>query len=336
MAKRIAAIDIGTVTCRMLIADASFDAEHGRIEIDEKDKMYEITNLGEGVDATHMLKPEAISRAVSALEGFKAVIDSYGKTDQPVEDIVVVATSASRDASNSADFISELERIGLQISIIAGSVEASLSFVGATNAFSSKKCMVVDVGGGSTEVSFGSSGSSPVASRSFNVGCRRVTDRFLKSDIPTPGEMESARAWIKGEMGVWISSSVRELDAYLDAEHMPAAPQCEPLCMIAVAGTATTAVSIRDSMEVYDSERVNGAHVTLAELQGITGYLASLSNSEREHVIGLDPKRAPVIVGGMLILEETMKAAHVDGFIVSESGILAGMVCMAYNSAAKP
>lgn len=302
---RYAAIDIGTVTCRMLVVDVGESGLH------ELTREYIITNLGEGVDATGELKPEAMERVVRAIDGFLAVRDSLSTPDHPVIRTVAVATSAARDARNAADFAARLRERGIELSVIPGSREAALSFSGASIDFSGERLMVVDVGGGSTEVVMGVGGAEPVCAHSFNVGCRRVTEKFLASDPPAPEELARARAWIHEKMASWFVEQSKEA---ADLERV-----------VAVAGTATTVVSIRDRMEAYDSSRVHKARVSRQELLEVYERLAALPLSARKQVVGLDPKRAPVMVAGLLILLEVLDFAGIDAFTVSETDILHGI-----------
>lgn len=302
---RYAAIDIGTVTCRMLVVDV------GESGLRELTREYVITNLGEGVDATGELKPEAMERVVRAIDGFLAVRDSLSTSDHPVIRTVAVATSAARDARNAADFAARLRERGIELSVIPGSREAALSFSGASIDFSGERLMVVDVGGGSTEVVMGVGGAEPVCAHSFNVGCRRVTEKFLASDPPAPEELARARAWIHEKMASWFVEQSKEA---ADLERV-----------VAVAGTATTVVSIRDRMEAYDSSRVHKARVSRQELLEVYERLAALPLSARKQVVGLDPKRAPVMVAGLLILLEVLDFAGIDAFTVSETDILHGI-----------
>lgn len=302
---RYAAIDIGTVTCRMLVVDVGESGLH------ELTREYAITNLGEGVDATGELKPEAIDRVVRAIDGFLAVRDSLATPDHPVVRTVAVATSAARDARNAVDFAARLRERDIELSVIPGSREAALSFSGASIDFSGERLMVVDVGGGSTEVIMGTGGAEPLCAHSFNVGCRRVTEKFLASDPPAPEELARARAWIREQMASWFADQAKEA---ADLERV-----------VAVAGTATTVVSIRDRMETYDSSRVHKARVSRQELLEVYERLAALSLSKRMQVVGLDPKRAPVMVAGLLILLEVLDFAGIDAFTVSETDILHGI-----------
>ena len=302
---RYAAIDIGTVTCRMLVVDADESGLH------ELMREYAITNLGEGVDATGELKPEAIDRVVRAIDGFLAVRDSLSTPDHPVVRTVAVATSAARDARNAADFAARLRERGIELSVIPGSREAALSFSGASIDFPGERLMVVDVGGGSTEVVMGTGGAEPLCAHSFNVGCRRVTEKFLASDPPALEELARARAWIREQMASWFADQAKEA-ASLER-------------VVAVAGTATTVVSIRERMETYDSSRVHKARVSRQDLLEVYERLAALPLSERMQVVGLDSKRAPVMVAGLLILFEVLDFAGIDAFTVSETDILHGI-----------
>ena len=302
---RYAAIDIGTVTCRMLVVDGGESGLH------ELTREYAITTLGEGVDATGELKPEAMERVVRAIDGFLAVRDSLSTPDHPVIRTVAVATSAARDARNAADFAARLRERGIELSVIPGAREAALSFSGASIDFLRERLMGVDVGGGSTEGGMGLGGVEPVCAHSFNVGCRRVTEKFLASDPPAPEELARARAWIHEKMASWFAEQSKEA---ADLERV-----------VAVAGTATTVVSIRDRMEAYDSSRVHKARVSRQDLLEVYERLAALPLSERKQVVGLDPKRAPVMVAGLLILLEVLDFAGVDAFTVSETDILHGI-----------
>ncbi len=314
---RFAAIDIGTVTCRLLIADAfreDLANDDTAICVSNIAKEYAVTNLGEGVDATRRLKSEAIERVCEVLSGFVRMIEACSDNEHPICRVSVMSTSAARDAQNSSEFVERLAGLGLSLDVIPGSKEAALSFSGATIKQAGVPAMVVDVGGGSAEVAIGIGGGQPMSSKSFDVGCRRVTERFFASDPPSPEEIDSARKWMREQFEQWFST--------------PQVKECmasDPM-MIAVAGTATSAVSIRERMRVYDPERVDGAIVALDELRSITEMLASMPVSARENVVGLDPRRAPVIVAGMVILEEIMLAARRELFMASETDILDGMI----------
>ncbi len=305
MSERFAAIDIGTVTCRMLVADV----EDGRLV--ERAKEYAITNLGEGVDATGELKCEAMQRVAHTIDRYLSVRDALIDANHPSIKTIVMATSASRDARNADEFRQLLAQRGIELAVIPGKREAALSFAGASCEFAGERIMVVDIGGGSTEVIVGEAGRRPDAARSFDIGCRRVTDRFIFADPPAKEEMCAARAWIRESMAAYFEELAQT--GRVDR-------------VVAVAGTATSVVSIRERMERYDSTRVHKARVSLEELRQVTELLSSCTLAQREQVVGLDPKRAPVITAGMLILEEVLGLAGATSFTASESDILQGMI----------
>ena len=297
----------------MLVADVDAAGK-----ITELTCEYAITNLGEGVDATGRLKPEAIARVVSTVKGFLAVRDSFITDDCPHIDTIAIATSASRDAENADEFVDALRRIGVELTVIPGEREAALSFAGASCDFAGEELMVVDIGGGSTEVVVGPAQGSPRWAHSFNIGCRRVTERFLAGNPPTESELMEARAWIREEM--------RELFSQAKAEAENSAADFAPFRLTAVAGTATTIVTVRDGITEYDSKLVHKQQVTRAELDGQYDELRTMTTEARQQVPGLDPGRAPVIVAGLLIMQAVMDLAGVRAFTVSETDILHGII----------
>lgn len=303
---RYAAIDIGTVTCRMLVADID---EEGLLR--ELDREYAITNLGEGVDASGVLRPEAMSRVLDAVARYQEVLSGFERSGRPVQ-VTAVATSAARDARNAGEFERLLAERGIELSVIPGAREAALSFAGASCDFLGERLLVVDIGGGSTEAVAGRAGGDPVRARSFDIGCRRVTEKFLASDPPSGQELERARQWTREGMRPFFEE-LRASGFFLDR-------------LVAVAGTATTVVAVRERMRVYDTARVHKALVTRADLDAVSERLQSVALSERERIVGLDPGRAPVIVAGMVILQTVLDLAGVDSFTVSESDILHGIV----------
>lgn len=304
---RYAAIDIGTVTCRLLVADVTAD---GRLH--ELAKGYKITNLGEGVDATGVLKAEAMQRVAAAVGQFQQTIASLATPQCPRIPTTAVATSASRDARNAGEFAALLAGLGLTLAVIPGEREAQLSFLGASCGFEGEQVIVVDVGGGSTELVAGTAGRAPLRMRSFNVGCRRATEKFLPSDPPAGEEVSRARAWVRDTLAPFFSD-LRETGF-------------SPQRLIAVAGTATSVVSVHEGMAVYDSARVHRYVVSREALDGVRRCLASLPLAERRGVAGLDPGRAPVIVAGLVILEEVLDLAGCGSFTASESDILQGII----------
>lgn len=303
---RYGALDIGTVTCRLLVADV----EDGRII--DVDKEYAITDLGVGVDATGRLSEAAIERVLACVDRYLEVLARYDTPEHPVRRLIAMATSASRDAANGPEFAARLAERGVTLAVIPGSREAQLTFLGASSDFPGENLLVVDIGGGSTEVVAGRFGEDPIASHSFNIGCRRVTERFFRDDPPTAGQMDAARQWIRETMAPYFEGLATAGFA-IDR-------------VVAVAGTATSVVSIREAMEVYDSSRVHKAVVAAGELAAIEERLAAEPLEERKTTVGLDPKRAGVIVAGFVILEEVLALAGADAYTASESDILHGMI----------
>lgn len=329
---RYAAIDIGTVTCRLLVADVLDDAS-----IREVRRETVICNLGKGVDETGRLEAASIERVGTAIEGFVKVmgelgssatgegesagaagvpgnVPEAGSTSQPSSPfpVKVVATSASRDAENADEFRARLAQAGLELNIVPGEREAALSFAGASSAFAGERVVVLDIGGGSTEIIAGQAGAEPDRARSFNVGCRRVTERFFHNDPPSARDLDEARTWIDAEFTPYLDElrSASLLDGRV----------------VAVAGTATSVVSMREQMAVYDSSRVHKATVNRADVDELLDRLSRMTCDERRVIVGLDPGRAPVIVAGLLILERIMELAEVDTFTVSECDILHGII----------
>ena len=307
VAGRYAAIDIGTVTCRMLVADV--DAAGA---IQEVDREYAITNLGEGVDATGVLAPAAILRTVETVGGYCAVRDRLAEQGAPIVKTVAVATSASRDAENSDEFVQRLAKLGVVLSVIPGSKEAGLSFSGASCDFPGQDLMVVDIGGGSTEMVVGRAGQAPAWAHSFDIGCRRVTEKFIRTDPPASDELDRAREWVSQQLARRLGEAGKA--------------GITPERLVAVAGTATTVVAVRDQMRVYDSTKVHKALVTRQQLDRQYAELAAMPLEQRSQVVGLDPGRAPVIVAGLVIMQAVMDAVGVDGFTVSETDILHGII----------
>ena len=305
-AGRYAAIDIGTVTCRMLVADVDASGLH------ELDREYVITNLGEGVNASGVLKPQAMERVAKAVDDFQRVLARFRTAEHPSIETVAMATSAARDARNAEEFAALLAAHGVTLAVIPGQREAALSFRGASSDFAGEGLLVVDVGGGSTEVVAGRAGADPFMSHSFDIGCRRLTERFFSADPPTDRELAQARAWVRADMEPFFA-------AVRTAGFVPGR-------LVAVAGTATSVVSIHERMEVYDAARVHKTVVSRAVLDEVCARLRSCTLEERKQVVGLDPGRAPVIVAGLVILQEVLDLAGVGSFTVSETDILHGMI----------
>lgn len=301
-----AAIDIGTVTCRLLVCKIEQGVQRELV------RECRIVNLGIGVSKMGILQEDAIERVVSCVKDYCELVRTIAQKEE-VSSIPIgaVATSASRDACNACELASRLHELGVDLLVIPGEVEADLSFRGASAEFSGEQLVVVDVGGGSTEVIFGSAQAGVVFSHSFNIGCRRITEKFLASDPPRIEELARAKKFITDEL------------------HSVLGIKFERFCpdrVVAVAGTATSVVSVDEAMEVYDSSRVHKTVVSRETLSRVATMLAALPEEERKRVVGLEPKRAGVIVAGMLILECVLDVLDQDSFTVSESDILQGII----------
>jgi exopolyphosphatase / guanosine-5'-triphosphate,3'-diphosphate pyrophosphatase len=302
-----AAIDIGTVSTRLLVADVEGES------IREIVRHTCITHLGKGLGTTGRLSPEGVEAVFSVVSGFVEEARGLG-----VGEFAVAATSASRDAEDGPEFIAGLAALGIEPHVIAGSREAFLSFRGATTGLSEESVLVCDLGGGSTELILGSSvaggeGAEAAvhidAARSIDCGSRRVTDRFLLADPPTAAELEEARGWVTEEFRPYF-------DGLKD----------QPRSLVALAGTATTLSAISRGLVEYDPAEVHGSCLTGADLAGLRDELSLLTLEERKKVPGLDPARAGVIVAGALILETILALSGLDSAIVSEHDILYGLL----------
>lgn len=303
---RKAAIDIGTVTTRLLIADVSGS------RVDELLRRTIVTHLGEGLHDTGVLSADAIGRVADAVAGFMRDIAEAG-----VEDVVAVATSAARDAANGLEFLDRLESVGARPRIISGVTEANLSFLGATSSVDDDDVLVADLGGGSTELVFGSAHDIEddgrvvriSAARSIDVGSRRVLDMFLSSDPPTHDELAAASAWVADEIRPFFA----------------ALPE-RPRTLLTLAGTGTTLSAVRQQLAVYDPAKVHGSRLSGGDIADLREELAAMELADRRHVVGMDPDRADVIVAGALILETILALAGLDSAMVSEHDILYGLV----------
>ena len=312
---RLAAIDLGTVTSRLLVADII----QGKVR--EQRRSMVITHLGEDLHKTDMIGKKAIDREVDACKAFLSTIQEVEEADgHPVERIYAIATSAMRDAKNREEVLERLHEAGVDIKVISGQREAQLSFRGAISGFSQerlipgKPVVTIDVGGGSTEVILGlfepmDPRVQILDTRSFDIGSRRVTDSFIHADPPAQKEISQARSWITAQMSGYLQQL-----------------RGRPQAVIAVAGTATTAVTVVKGISEYDPWKVHGTKITAHELDWLLAKLSALDLKERSKVTGLEPGRAPVIVGGLLVLQCALDLLGLNAFIVSETDILQGLL----------
>jgi exopolyphosphatase / guanosine-5'-triphosphate,3'-diphosphate pyrophosphatase len=297
---RVAVVDLGTNTTRLLVADVQDR------RVTEIDRRNEITRLGEGVDSGGRLLDGAMERVFSVVAGYRRAMDELG-----VERSIAVATSAVRDAANGGEFARELhERYGIEPRIISGDEEAQLTFSGATleRPASGDPLMVLDIGGGSTEFVIGRPGEAPSFHVSTQAGSVRQTERHLHHDPPTEAELEELRAEIREIVETSVPEEVRRSVA--DG--------------VAVAGTPTSMAAIDQQLEPYDPSRVHGYRVSLEACERIERMLASVPEPERRKVVGLHPERAPTIIAGAVILVESMRSFGLDGVQVGEHDILYG------------
>jgi len=303
--KRIAVVDIGTNSTRLLVAAVS----SGRVE--ELERRTVVTRLGEGVDSTGRLHPDAIERVFTTLEEFRGLIDDHG-----AETIVGVATSAVRDSQNGEQFRSQLaERFGIDARTISGEEEARLAFLGATSArpTGGEPILMLDIGGGSTEFVIGVPGSAPTFHASTRAGSVRQTERHLRSDPPSDKH---------------LSAVAGEVAAIIEAE-VPRDIRREAAMGIAVAGTATTVAAIDQELDPYDPARVHGYRLDRYAVEEILSHLAKIPLAQRREITGMHPDRAPTIVAGAVILREAMRAFDFDWMETSEADLLHGSALQA-------
>jgi exopolyphosphatase/guanosine-5'-triphosphate,3'-diphosphate pyrophosphatase len=298
---RTAVVDIGTNSTRLLIADTEDDRVTGELERESI-----VTRLGKGVDADGSLNDEAMERVYETLGDYRERIDRHD-----VDRALAVLTSAVRDASNGQEFAQTVtERFGLEPHVLTGEEEARLTFLGATSERAPDDptpTLVIDIGGGSTEMVIGA-GHEMSFHVSNQAGVVRQTERHIHSDPPKPEERRA------------LAGDVREIFARgVPAEHRRAVGHA-----IAVAGTATSLGAIAQELEPYDPEKVHGYVLSRHEIDRMLDHLASLPLDERRRVPGLHPDRAPTIVAGAIILLETLRLFGLDEVEVSEHDILRG------------
>ncbi|HEX8049898.1 MAG TPA: Ppx/GppA phosphatase family protein [Solirubrobacterales bacterium] len=303
-AKRVAVIDVGTNSTRLLVADVA----DGRVSPLERRST--VTRLGRGVDLSGHLSAEAIEDVCAAIGEYIDIIGELG-----AETVDPIATSAVRDAGNGSAFIAELrERFALSARVLGGEEEARLTYLGATSeALPTEPTLVVDIGGGSTELIVGS-GREISFHDSLQVGVVRHTERHVNSDPPTASELEALAGDVRGSIEGSVGAGV------------------EARRGIAVAGTPTSLAAVEMELEPYDPSRVHGHLLALPSIQRMLSRLASVPLSERVEIPGLHPDRAPTIVAGVVILVETMRAFGLEELEVSEHDILYGTAIAAAAS----
>ena len=299
MSDVVAAIDCGTNSTRLLVADVTDGA------VAELERRTDVTRLGEGVDASGRLADAAMDRVFRTVAGYRERIDRLG-----TERTVAIATSAVRDSANGDEFRRALrERFGLDARTISGDEEARLTFLGATSRRSddSGSTLVIDIGGGSTELVVGRPGRPPRFHTSTRAGSVRQTERHLTDDPPSPEQVAAVRDEVRAVVEAAVPPAVRSVDRG-----------------IAVAGTATSVAAIDQRLDPYDPARVEGYVLELGACDRILHELAAIPLERRREVPGLHPDRAPTIVAGVAILSEMVQPFGLDAVEVSESDILHG------------
>ena len=302
--KRVAAVDCGTNSIRLLIADVAADGSETEIE-----RRMRIVRLGQGVDATGRLSGEALARTFAACDEYAELVTEFGATE-----LRFVATSATRDASNREEFADGVRaRLGVEPEVVSGDEEAGLSFRGATRAVAADTpahptpYLVVDIGGGSTEFVLGSGSVS--AARSVDVGCVRMTERHFREDPPTPAEIHAAQ---------------RDIDAAIDlAAQSVDLGQAKTL--VGVAGSVTTIAALALGLETYERPRIHLSRIPAEAVRGIAADLLGMTHDERAAHAVIHPGRVDVIGAGALILLRIMDRLGLPDLIVSEHDILDGM-----------
>jgi exopolyphosphatase / guanosine-5'-triphosphate,3'-diphosphate pyrophosphatase len=317
MTRRVAAIDCGTNSLRLLIADV----DPVQRELTDIKRRMEIVRLGQGVDATGRLAPDALDRTMRVLADYASCISAAGAVA-----VRMVATSATRDAANAADFTSGVHRtLGILPEVITGREEAGLSFAGATAELAAAPVvgagprpeppfLVVDIGGGSTEFVLGKSAgdardAGDLAAISVDVGCVRLTERHLHTDPPTPGEVAGASA---------------DIDRALD-DVAAAIPVGDAHTLVGLAGSVTSLTAIALGLETYDASRTHHARIPVTTVHAVTQQLLGQTHQQRAAIGSLHPGRVDVIAAGALVLDRVMQRFGFAEVVTSEHDILDGI-----------
>jgi exopolyphosphatase/guanosine-5'-triphosphate,3'-diphosphate pyrophosphatase len=297
VSRPVAAIDCGTNSVRLLVS------EDGRTTLE---RLMRITRLGQGVDGSGRLDPDAVDRTVAVLREYRDVMDRF-----EVDRVRMTATSAARDAANRDDFFAAAEAaVGVRPELLSGEEEGRLSFLGATADLdpADGPFLVFDIGGGSTEFTYGTTESE--ATISTDMGCVRITEAWLHGDPPTAVELSQALSII----GIHLDDVVREI------------PQAtEAATFVGLAGTVSTAAAVELGLATYDRDRIHHSRLSKAAVEDVFRTLATEPLAERIHNPGLERERADVIVGGMCVFVGVMRRLGMAECLVSESDILDGL-----------
>ncbi|CAB4339377.1 MAG: exopolyphosphatase [Actinobacteria bacterium] len=300
---RVAAIDCGTNSIRLLIADVTSEGLRDIV------RTMIVVRLGQGVDRTGEFSQEALERTFTAIDEYRKLIDVH----KP-ERVRFVATSASRDVSNRQEFVDGVKlRLGVEPDVISGDEEAQLSFHGATAEIAqsdnppASPYLVVDIGGGSTEFVLGT--TSPTHAKSTNVGCVRMTERHLKSDPPTPEE---------------IALAIVDIDEAIESARAEV-PFDQAQSLIGLAGSVTTVAALALELQTYDSELIHGSRISAEQVHAVTTDLLGMTRVQRAALGPMHEGRIDVIGAGALVLDRIMLATGLPTVVVSERDILDGI-----------
>jgi exopolyphosphatase/guanosine-5'-triphosphate,3'-diphosphate pyrophosphatase len=302
---RVAAVDIGTNSVRLLVADVDGPSPR-EAKLVPLDRRMRITRLGQGVDRTRALAPEAIARTTAVLREYRDALDEHGVTR-----VRATATSAARDASNRDEFFTAAhDALGVTPELLSGDDEAALSFLGATADLDAPgPYLVVDIGGGSTEFVLGT--DEPEGMVSLDIGCVRITEQFLHSDPPAPEELSNAVAVVR--------------DLVADVPRVIPGAQ-EAATLVGLAGTVSTVAAVEQGIPEYDPEKIHHFVLTREAAEDVFRTLATESAAQRAHNPGLEAARVDVIVGGIAVLVGVFRVLGFDAMLVSEADILDGLV----------
>ena len=300
--KRLAGIDIGTLTCRLLIADLPANNRLNELCSERR-----ILRLGEGVDQSKRLKHEAVERVIHCLKDWRATIESYH-----VHAHVAVATSAVRDAANKQEFLNRVRsEAGFEVEILSGDEEARRTMLGIHSGLPGdiKDVLALDIGGGSTEFILALQGQPPVV-RSIDIGVVRLSERLLHHDPPTRQEIAEARAWIQRETTVVLA----------------AMPQRAGFTFVGTAGTITSLAAMALQLPVYDAARIHNYRLALNTITDLEEHLLSRSKAARIGMPGLERNREDVIAAGAIILRTVMDILGERECLVSDRGLREGVL----------
>jgi exopolyphosphatase/guanosine-5'-triphosphate,3'-diphosphate pyrophosphatase len=305
---RVAAVDCGTNSIRLLVAETQLDADGRVVGLVDLDRRMQVVRLGQGVDRTGRLDPDALERTLEALAGYADRADRLGATE-----VRMVATSATRDASNAEQFRAGVHAVlGVDPEVISGQQEAQLSYRGATagvdEAVAPSPRLVVDIGGGSTEVVLGE-GTQVLAARSVDVGCVRMTERHLHDDPASPAQVEAVRA---------------DVEASLDLVEQ-VVPMREAASLVGLAGSVTTVAALHLRLPAYDPRLIHRSVVPVDEVRRISDMLLAMPAADRAALPCMHPGRADVIAAGALVLRLVLDRTGLGAVVVSEHDILDGI-----------